>query len=111
MENKVEEQLEKIYTFEELQWQKRGGGKWILAGDANNCFFHGVKQLGGKENKCTIFSLEDGDRIFLEETELMKHIVDYYKSLFGSEQSGIIHILERRCGGTKGVYPRKMPLS
>ena len=50
MENKVEEQLEKIYTFEELQWQKRGGGKWILAGDANNGFFHGVKQPGGKEN-------------------------------------------------------------
>jgi hypothetical protein len=38
----IEEKLEEIYTFEEILWQKRGGLKWILKGDANNAFFHGI---------------------------------------------------------------------
>jgi hypothetical protein len=35
-----ERALEQIYSFEEIQWQQRGGEKWLLHGDANTGFFH-----------------------------------------------------------------------
>jgi hypothetical protein len=49
----VESQLEKIYHFEEVQWQRRGGVKWILKGDSNNGYFHGI--ANNRKKKCTIF--------------------------------------------------------
>jgi hypothetical protein len=54
----VEEKLERIYQFEEIQWQRRGSVNWILKGDTNNGYFHNV--ANGRKKKCTIFSLEDG---------------------------------------------------
>jgi hypothetical protein len=44
------------------------------------------------EKKCTIFSLEDGNRVISDELELRKHIVDFYKNLFGRKQRGPISI-------------------
>ena len=35
-----ERALEQFYYFEEIQWQKRGGEKWLLQGDANTSYFH-----------------------------------------------------------------------
>jgi hypothetical protein len=54
----VERQLEDTYQFEEIQWQRRGGVKWILNGDANNGYFHGI--VNGRKKKCAIFSLRAG---------------------------------------------------
>jgi hypothetical protein len=49
----MERQLEEIFEYEELQWQRRGGVKWILKGDSNNGYFHGVASgsVGGSENR------------------------------------------------------------
>jgi hypothetical protein len=45
---RVEKQLEDIYHYEELQWQRRGGGvKWKLKGDANSTYFH---SMAGRRN-------------------------------------------------------------
>lgn len=60
-----EQALEQIYAFEEMQWQKRGGERWLLQGDANTGFFH--NKANGRRKKCTIFSLEDGDKIITGE--------------------------------------------
>jgi hypothetical protein len=64
----VEKQLEEIYQFEEIQWQRRGGVNWILKGDSNNGYFHNI--ANGRKKKCTIFSLEDGDREISDPTEI-----------------------------------------
>jgi hypothetical protein len=56
----VEKQLDEIYQFEEVQWQKRGGVNWILKGDSNNGYFHNI--ANGRKKKCTIFSLEHENR-------------------------------------------------
>ncbi|OQU88913.1 hypothetical protein SORBI_3002G120601, partial [Sorghum bicolor] len=79
-----EQALEQIYAFEEIQWQKRGGEKWILQGDANTGFFH--NKANERKKKCTIFSLEDDDRIISGDRALREHIEEYYKKLFGSEE-------------------------
>jgi hypothetical protein len=42
-----ENDLERIYQFEEIQWQRRGGVKWILEGDSNSRYFHG--KANGRE--------------------------------------------------------------
>lgn len=85
---KVEEQLEHIYAMEEVQWQKRGGVKWILEGNANTGYFHSM--ASGRKRKCTIFSLESDQGEIRDEVELKNHIENYYKTLFGREESGNI---------------------
>jgi hypothetical protein len=85
-----ERALEQIYSFEEIQWQKRGGEKWLLHGDANTGFFH--NKANGRKKKCTIFSLEDGDRTITRDRDLREHIEDYYKTLFGPEKPGGISV-------------------
>jgi len=41
---------------EEIQWQRRGGEKWILAGDSNFSYFH--KCANGRRRKMSITMLE-----------------------------------------------------
>jgi hypothetical protein len=81
-------ELEGIYQFDEIQWQRRGGVKWILEGDSNSRYFHG--KANGRKKKCTIFALEDGERVIREPKEIREHVESYYKTLFGKEQVGSI---------------------
>lgn len=46
------DELNKIYEAEELMWQKRGAETWLLKGDANTVYFHGI--ANGRKRKCTI---------------------------------------------------------
>lgn len=78
-----EEELIDIYSKEEVMWQTRGGDRWLLEGDANTAYFHGI--ANGRKRKCLIRSLEDEGSIITEANELKAHITDYYKRLFGSE--------------------------
>jgi hypothetical protein len=51
----MEKELEQIYVFEEIQWLKRGGEKWILQGDANTRYFH--SKASGRKKRSVLFSL------------------------------------------------------
>lgn len=82
--------MEQIYAFEEMQWQKRGGEKWLLQGDANTGYFH--NKANGRKKKCSIFSLEDDDRVITGEHQLREHIEGYYKLLFGPEEENGIEL-------------------
>jgi hypothetical protein len=75
-----------------MQWQKRGGEKWLLQGDANTGYFH--NKATGRRKKCTIFYLEDGDRIISADHALREHIEGYYKNLFGREETKGISVQE-----------------
>ncbi|RLN39154.1 hypothetical protein C2845_PM01G41450 [Panicum miliaceum] len=88
--HKLEAELMTIYQQEELFWQKRGGEKWLLEGDANTRFFHRI--ANGRKRKCTIKSLEDGGEIISKTEQLKKLITDYYKQLFGSTEPTNIHL-------------------
>jgi hypothetical protein len=45
---------------------------WVLKGDSNSKYFH--SKANGRKKKCTIFSLEDGDREIRDKMEIRKHI-------------------------------------
>lgn len=57
----LERKLLKILSDEELQWQRKGGEKWILEGDANTSYFH--KCANGRKRKMHIATLEHDDQI------------------------------------------------
>jgi exonuclease III len=80
---KWEEDLTEIYGQEELIWQTRGGERWILEGDANTAYFHGI--ANGRKRKTEIKYLENNDEVITEVAELQEHITNFYKELFGSE--------------------------
>lgn len=86
----LEAQLEEIYTYEEIRWQRRGGETWLLKGDSNTSYFHGI--ANGRKRKCQIAALEDGERIITDHKEIKKHVEDYYKELFGKEDRGAIEL-------------------
>jgi len=43
------EELIDIYNKQEVMWQIRGGERWLLEGDANTAYFHGVANGRKKE--------------------------------------------------------------
>jgi hypothetical protein len=43
------EELIHIYNKQEVMWQIRGGERWLLEGDANTAYFHGVANGRKKE--------------------------------------------------------------
>ena len=68
-------------------WQVRGGERWLLEGDTNTAYFHGI--ANGRKRKCMIKSLEDRGVMISEPEALQAHITDYYKRLFGSALASV----------------------
>jgi hypothetical protein len=48
---KLERDLEEIFSFQEKIWQQWCSAKWVLQGDANTRFFHGV----ANGRRCALF--------------------------------------------------------
>jgi hypothetical protein len=61
-----------------------------MKGDHNTGYYHDV--ANGRRRKCTIFNLEDGNRIVRQQTELGEHMEGYYNNLFGRENIADIHL-------------------
>jgi hypothetical protein len=73
----LDKELQQILLDEELQWQRRGGEKWLLEGDPNSSYFH--KCANGRKRKIQVTMLEvDGSEV-VDPTCLKTHITDYYK--------------------------------
>lgn len=88
--------------MEELLWNKRGEGQWLLEGDRNTEFFHRV--ANGRRRKCTIVSLEEDGRLITNKDELSDHIVGYYKELFRADTPSNIHL-------SQGVWEESFSLT
>lgn len=80
---KIEEELENIYAQEEIMWQRRSGETWLIKGDSNTGYYHGI--ANGRRRKYYIFSLQKGDQIISQFKDIQNHVYEYYKSLFGKE--------------------------
>jgi hypothetical protein len=74
-------ELLEILDDEEMYWYKRSHETWLLKGDNNTSYFHRV--ANGKKRKQAIYSLQDGDRNVTGDEELLKHVTEFYKNLFG----------------------------
>jgi hypothetical protein len=68
---------------EELKWYERAKVKMLLEGDANTRFFHLV--ANGKLQKQHIYRLEDEQGAVVSVDHLNRHITNYYKNLFGTQ--------------------------
>jgi hypothetical protein len=53
-----------------------------LQGDANTNFFH--TYANGRRRKIRICSLETDQGVITKQKDIEKHVVDFYKCLFGS---------------------------
>ena len=82
--------INQLLSEEELQWQRRGGEKWLLAGDSNSSYFH--KCANGRRRKMHMSMLEVNGQEVVEPHSLRAHITDYYKRLFGSEEVPNMHL-------------------
>jgi hypothetical protein len=63
-----------------------------LEGDADTRYFDSV--ANGRRRKCKIIFLEDGDNRITEQGELVVHINDFYRKLFGMEKRGTVRMSE-----------------
>jgi hypothetical protein len=84
--------LEKIYQAKELYWQQRNCEKWLLQGDANTSFFHAC--ANGRKKKTRICALESEEGIITDQIAIEKHIVAFYKKLFGAGEPRGVHLGE-----------------
>jgi hypothetical protein len=87
--------------MEELFWQKRGGERWLLQGDANTFYFHGI--ANGRKRKCFNHSLVEGDRVLTDSQDLKRYVTDFYKKLFGSKEQPTIKLHRNMKGSFEGV--------
>jgi hypothetical protein len=86
----LENALNQILFDEEIHWQRRGGEKWLLAGDSNSSYFH--KCANGRRRKMHISMLEVEGQDVIEPQSLRSHVTEYYKKLFGSEDVADMHL-------------------
>jgi len=77
----TEHKMEKLINIENLTWKQRVGKNWILQGDANSKFFH--QFISGRRRKNSIMVLDSENGEIRGQEEITKHIVAYYKDLFG----------------------------
>lgn len=81
---KLERELEKLYTQEELFWQQRSRTQWLKAGDRNTKYFHASASMRKKKN--TISGLQANDGSWNTEVSSMAQIVtDFYTNLFSTQ--------------------------
>jgi hypothetical protein len=74
-------ELHNIYADEEIYWLQRSSEKWLLHGDQNSAYFHRV--ANGRRRRNMIHFLKDGEVVIEGTGNLLKHAIDYYKTLFG----------------------------
>jgi hypothetical protein len=86
----LEEELIRVYNHKEVYWQSRGDVKWILEGDSNTTYFHSL--ANGRMRKCRIDYLDTENGRITEQQELMDHIYEFYKKLFGEEERGSVRL-------------------
>jgi hypothetical protein len=77
----VHNRLKKLLRDEEMKWRQRGKERDLKEGDGNTRYFH--MKASGRKKKNHISVLQNNGEDILGETELIKHVTKFYKSLFG----------------------------
>jgi mannosylglycoprotein endo-beta-mannosidase len=85
-------QIASLLRKEELKWYQRSKAQFILEGDSNTRYFHGV--ANGRHRKKRIHSLvQDNGRIEGHE-QLKAYVTNYYRNLFGAQEESSFSLNE-----------------
>ena len=79
-EKNAQKILEDALNRQELFWQEKARINWHLQGDRNTKKIHRMAKIKSSNNKTT--SLQDGEHVLTEPTQIADHVVSYYKNLF-----------------------------
>ena len=79
---------------EELKWYQHYNSQFILKGDSNTRYFHGV--ANGRHRKKIIHSLQQDEGMIEGHDQLKSYITNYYKNLFGAPEEGNFSMDETR---------------
>eukprot|EP00268_Persea_americana_P057790 TRINITY_DN69426_c0_g1_i1.p1 TRINITY_DN69426_c0_g1~~TRINITY_DN69426_c0_g1_i1.p1 ORF type:complete len:137 (-),score=31.04 TRINITY_DN69426_c0_g1_i1:248-658(-) len=78
----LKEDFQQKSMEEEIKWRQRSRCKWLTEGDKNTIFFHGFAFARRRRTK---LSLVDGEKRLEGKDEIVKHIEDYFGSLYSQE--------------------------
>jgi hypothetical protein len=70
-----------LFHEEELKWYQRSKAQFILEGDSNTRYFHGI--VNGRHKKKRIQSLVQDEGLIEGHEQLKSYITNYYKGLIG----------------------------
>ena len=84
--------LEKIWNLEEIKARQRSRDKNIREGDRNTTYFQAISNQRAKKKRIPALETPDG---LLEDTkDMLNHVVDFYKHLFGAKENLGVHLGE-----------------
>jgi len=79
-EKEAHKNFEDALNREEIFGQEKSILNWHLHGDKNTKFFHRTTKI--KISTKLITTLQDGEHVLTEKSQIANHIVDYYRNLF-----------------------------
>lgn len=89
----LEKDFGRMLKLEDIYWKKRAGNNWVLQGDANTHYFH--QFANGRRRKKTISFLDSDQGEIRGQGDISRHIVIFYKQLFGNSEPCSIRLNER----------------
>jgi mannosylglycoprotein endo-beta-mannosidase len=84
LKSQANAQIAALLREEELKWYQRSKAQFILEGDSNTRYFHGI--ANGHHRKKCIQSLVQDEGLIEGHEQLESYITNFYKGLFGSPE-------------------------
>ncbi|OMO67876.1 reverse transcriptase [Corchorus capsularis] len=88
-----ERDLNLLYKQEETLWWQRSRSLWLRDGDKNTKYFHSTATLR-KRRSCINSITDDAGQVFSDEDNITRVILDYYQSIFTSDNPDLSNIQE-----------------
>ena len=86
IKNHSNAQIANMPRQEELKWYQHSNSQFILKGDSNTRYFHGV--ANGRHRKKIIHSLQQDEGAIEGHEQLKSYITNYYKNMFRVLEEG-----------------------
>lgn len=95
--DKIWREYEEVLVQEEVLWYQKSRSKWLLFGDRNIRYFHGVTTIRRMKNRYE--ALQDDNRLWIEDpVELESLVTIFFKNLFTEDTQASAFVL-------RGAFP------
>jgi hypothetical protein len=91
----LHDRLKKLLREEEIKWRQRAKEKNLKEGDGNTKYFH-LKASGRRKKNYISVLLNNGEEIY-GESDLIKHVTNFYKQLFGPSNVSSLNLNGIEC--------------